>query len=880
MLTEEQKTVVDKFDGVCRKGSSILVASIAGSGKTSTIVNSVKKLISTHNVKPNQIMLITYTSTAAEHIKEVLKINFPWCSTFHAISKKILGRYDGRTKLQKTTQDKARENLNNPDDDLTNCIDLLKKNTKDIIRFKKSIKYVFVDELQDVNTLMVSFLYELFPQSMITAVGDDNQSLFEFQGGKLAYIRNFSKMFAPCIELSLTKNFRCSKPILDLANAVMNAGDRDQYLPKQMGTSAQIQNQGEEKYWSLKPRLRECTGPADGIKKTCLDIESRLKNLNITTNAIRIEPHEICILAKTNKELNLARSFLAEIGIPSVVLKKVSHQVKEQTSKLRQATRNLPPEILSTIKFPSLETKVKGKVILATIHSSKGLEWNHGYICTLMDKKWPSATEPDLEKERRLLYVAITRFAKTLSLYHVSFAPSLFIRELSDLGTLSSLVESAYTRFPKENSKELFESKSNIITDLSQSSQSDLFILIRKWISNLNGCSFRHCKLNLLPNPIDVTIEYAPIYYSITNQHIRPSQATIATSATTIDLKNNNEIDDDVFDDQEMSDITDTDDENQSSNEEYESEEFENENGDDDYEEDRDAIEEEEKLEPHHHTEFVIEHSVEEEFENFLNCFIDRWLQEMTLKFENIKIPKYSYPPATTKLHTNSNNTNNKRNIIQPNISDEHVYKLTNYYNQFQKTSNCSKNLLMSIFWTSIYEAFQHNNTKMLHVNLEKTEVDNYSFIIDEIMSTLHYLIYSWTDDKIYNTSNQNPLASNNRRWTYFNFYNDVYQQAQPCILIGQDRLLMWTTESAESSENGSLEFVYKAMAYAATFAVTSPKSACKPIVLIHIYQIFTRKIIHVNINEWSLQKRPEFLKYLQSCRKDVYEGYEINMNN
>ena len=53
------------------------------------------------------------------------------------------------------------------------------------------------------------------------------------------------------------------------------------------------------------------------------------------------------------------------------------------------------------------------RLILSTIHSAKGLEWQAVFVVWLVDGRFPSAysfaSQEELEEERRLLYVAITR---------------------------------------------------------------------------------------------------------------------------------------------------------------------------------------------------------------------------------------------------------------------------------------------------------------------------------------------------------------------------------------------------------------------------------------------------------------------------------------
>jgi DNA helicase-2/ATP-dependent DNA helicase PcrA len=84
------------------------------------------------------------------------------------------------------------------------------------------------------------------------------------------------------------------------------------------------------------------------------------------------------------------------------------------------------------------------KVSLMTIHLAKGLEFNHVYIVGLEEDLFPSAlsstTRADLEEERRLFYVAITRAKKKVIISYAKTRyrwgklndcePSRFIKEI------------------------------------------------------------------------------------------------------------------------------------------------------------------------------------------------------------------------------------------------------------------------------------------------------------------------------------------------------------------------------------------------------------------------------------------------------------------
>ena len=84
------------------------------------------------------------------------------------------------------------------------------------------------------------------------------------------------------------------------------------------------------------------------------------------------------------------------------------------------------------------------RVSLMTVHSAKGLEFSHIYVVGMEEKLFPSLlssnTQAELEEERRLFYVAMTRAKKSLTLSFSrtrmhwgsmeSNPPSRFLREI------------------------------------------------------------------------------------------------------------------------------------------------------------------------------------------------------------------------------------------------------------------------------------------------------------------------------------------------------------------------------------------------------------------------------------------------------------------
>ena len=140
------------------------------------------------------------------------------------------------------------------------------------------------------------------------------------------------------------------------------------------------------------------------------------------------------------------------------------------------------------------------KVSLMTIHLAKGLEFNHVYIVGLEEDLFPSAmsstTRADLEEERRLFYVALTRAKKKVTITYAKTRyrwgklndcePSRFIKEIdktytnynlasSITGSLNNLMENNSIRFRNPKNKiQLKKIKNNLSPSTFKSSYIDI----------------------------------------------------------------------------------------------------------------------------------------------------------------------------------------------------------------------------------------------------------------------------------------------------------------------------------------------------------------------------------------------------------------------
>lgn len=93
----------------------------------------------------------------------------------------------------------------------------------------ESIKYLFVDEFQDTSVLqneLVDLLVKGKKNPNIFVVGDDDQSIYRFQGVSADNIRDFDKKYRPT-KIVLEENYRSSQAIIDASRQLISHNPRE-----------------------------------------------------------------------------------------------------------------------------------------------------------------------------------------------------------------------------------------------------------------------------------------------------------------------------------------------------------------------------------------------------------------------------------------------------------------------------------------------------------------------------------------------------------------------------------------------------------------------------------------------------------------------------
>lgn len=150
--------------------------------------------------------------------------------------------------------------------------------------------------------------------------------------------------------------------------------------------------------------------------------------------------------------------------IKSVIDPSNSTEFNQETDYSLKTLDEFMQEITLLTNVDKEDDKDGDKVSLMTVHAAKGLEFKYVYIVGLEENLFPSqlsiSSRSDLEEERRLFYVAITRAEKQAILSFATMRyrfgnitycePSRFINEIDD----------KYLDYPKENIQKKFSDDS------------------------------------------------------------------------------------------------------------------------------------------------------------------------------------------------------------------------------------------------------------------------------------------------------------------------------------------------------------------------------------------------------------------------------------
>ena len=145
-----------------------------------------------------------------------------------------------------------RRNAYDFEDLLLECVKLLEGTTDVADRYASQFIHVLVDEYQDTNHAQYRMVKAFAARHRnLCVVGDDDQSIYAWRGADLNNILDFERDFEGAHVVRLERNYRSTRSILEVANAVIecNVGRKPKRLrtEREMGHPVQVVHCADER---------------------------------------------------------------------------------------------------------------------------------------------------------------------------------------------------------------------------------------------------------------------------------------------------------------------------------------------------------------------------------------------------------------------------------------------------------------------------------------------------------------------------------------------------------------------------------------------------------------------------------------------------------
>lgn len=327
-------------------------------------------------------------------------------------------------------------------------------------------RWFTVDEFQDVNPLQHRLLtLWLGDREEVCVVGDPSQTIYSFTGASPRYLTDFTSVYPHATQVRLVRCYRCSPQIVTLANGVITGGSSGR-------TAVVLKSQNEN---APIPDVHAYTDDVAEAQGVARQVSEYLARGGVA--------RDVAVLFRINAQSAELENAFFDAGIPVVLRGTERFferaEVKEALTRLRGAARGMTHgegalgeqvrDVLGSAGWTPVSPATTGAVrerweslsavvaladelasdeiadlsdfvavlderasvehaptadavTLASLHSAKGLEWPVVFLVGCSEGLLPllHAESPEqIEEERRLLYVGVTRAAHEL---HVSWA--------------------------------------------------------------------------------------------------------------------------------------------------------------------------------------------------------------------------------------------------------------------------------------------------------------------------------------------------------------------------------------------------------------------------------------------------------------------------
>ena len=285
--------------------------------------------------------------------------------------------------------------------------------------YQKRFSYVLVDEFQDTSYAQYQ-LFKALAGEHVCVVGDPDQSIYCFGETRFHAFAQFIQDFPQHRVISLCENYRSQGVIVEAAKQVIakNTSPLPRELEARVSRGLPVEIMGfQSDRQEAEMIVRKIEGLLGGGSYFTIDSGWAASE----SETYQYGWNDIAILYRYHAQARLIEEALQRAGLPYRVYRK---RAATQEASLDEDFQDV---VQNSNGAPTLLHPQGEAIRLMSLHRSKGLEFPVVFIAGCEEGVLPGrfgAQTPNVDEERRLFYVGMTRAKRRL---FISYAKERFL---------------------------------------------------------------------------------------------------------------------------------------------------------------------------------------------------------------------------------------------------------------------------------------------------------------------------------------------------------------------------------------------------------------------------------------------------------------------
>jgi DNA helicase-2/ATP-dependent DNA helicase PcrA len=233
----------------------------------------------------------------------------------HEMMKKLLAAVAEYRNFDRKMKTRGRYDY---DDMIQWVLKAFRENEDLLRRYQERYQYILVDEFQDTSgsqNELLKFMLNYWDTPNVFVVGDDDQSIFKFQGANMKNILDFAGDYSNSLEtVVLRHNYRSNQHILDLSKALIE--NNQERLTAQLNLDKDIKA-AHPRFNDLvvAPVVCEYENPNKELVSIAMQIQKLLANA--------VEPGEIAVIYRNHSQVEELVQYLDKQKVAVNIKRKI-----------------------------------------------------------------------------------------------------------------------------------------------------------------------------------------------------------------------------------------------------------------------------------------------------------------------------------------------------------------------------------------------------------------------------------------------------------------------------------------------------------------------------------------------------------------------------